>query len=262
MNAQIQVRISGMVLSLAIGYVTGTVTSATAGHEGDTPCQESPGSPQTNYRGSGIGEFTGGFWPSGVLGRDGVRARMQVFDPRDQGYKNAVVHSVYLWESDADAVETGWEQAKDAFAAPSIKGVVFAARVWNSEYVLSETHPTPFLDPGTDHLVKIEHNPNGGAPYRYEFTIDSNQWGFYAQSNMPSGGAVVAGTENFNSCEDFRTHAWNLDKQLVESGTWSNWVTPVVVMQNQTKWWKNVGANPPPEWWIYHCSQPWCLDDM
>jgi hypothetical protein len=183
---------------------------------------------------------------------------MHVYDPATQGFKDDVIHSVYLFESDDDLVETGWEQ-EESFGDD---GVVFAVKVVAGDYIPSDRHPTPFLNVGTDHTLKIERNPNGGAPSRFEFTIDTDQWGFFTQPNMQNGGAVVAGAENFDSCEDFRAHTWDLDRQLSPGGSYSTWGTPIVVSQDHTKWWRNEGAYPP-EWWIKHCpNDPNCADQM
>lgn len=249
-----------MALSFAVGFLVGdSVTAAWAGHETDTPCTDTD---PNSYRGAGIGEYSVSTWPADVLDRDGVRATMHVYDPRDQGYVDLVVHSIYIYESDRNFVETGWSQDKQAFSPPSIVAVVFAGKMVDANWIESGRHPTPFLDTGTDHTLKILRDPDGGAPKRYEFTIDSDQWGYMTQANMTDGGAVVAGTENFDSCEDFRTHAWALDKRMSPGGAWSNWGSLSAVVQEHTKWWRNEGATPP-EWWIKHCpNDPWCPDDL
>ncbi len=244
---------------LSVGFLFGQGWEAGADHESDTPCTDTD---PINYSGSGVGEFYVANWPDDVLGRDGVRAKMNVYDPRAQGYKDRIVHSVYIYESADDLVETGWRQSKSAFAPPSVEGVVFAVKVFAGDYIVSGTSPLPFLNPDEDHTLKISRNPDGGAPSRFEFTIDQNQWGFFSQPNMQSGGAVVVGTENFDSCEDFRTHAWNMGKQLVPGGAWSNFGTPRVVTQDHTKWWGHEQA-PGPEYSIKHCpNDPWCPDEL
>jgi hypothetical protein len=245
-------------LWVMVGLVAGLSSGASADHKDDTPCTDDDPS---SYRGSGIGQFTAGNWPNGVLGRDGARVHMHTYDPRDQGYKDHIVHSIYIYESDDDFIETGFWQDENYFASPSLSGVVFAVRVFAGGYIQSPHHPLPWLEANSDHTLKIERNPNGGAPARYEFSIDGDQWGHYAQSNMQSGGAVVAGVENFDSCEDLRMHAWNMDLQLTNGGAFSSWGSSWSVIQKHTKWWRDEGNSSTPEWWVQHCpNDPWCND--
>lgn len=184
---------------------------------------------------------------------------MHVYDVSDFGWEDEVVHSVYIFKSVDDFVEFGWAQAvgldEDAWT--------FAAKKFLGDDLVQSGYRTPILNIGTDHTVMIEHNPGGGADNRrFEFTVDGSFWGFYNQANISSGGAVVAGAENFDSCEDLRTHAFNMDKQLIPGGGWSDWGTPIVSSQDHTKWWWNEGSNPPPDWQVHHCSTAWCPDDM
>jgi hypothetical protein len=191
-----------------------------------------------------------------------VRVRMHIYNPEEQGYKDLVVHSIYIYESDDDLIEFGWFQDENYFVEPSDVAVVLRLKVFAGDTIEGGI-TAPFYDVGDDRTAKILRNPNGGAPSRFEFKIGNDDWGFFTQANMQSGGAVVAGVENFDSCEDLRMHAWDMDHQLIPGGTWSNWGTLMApgAYQVHDMWWWNQSASPP-EWWVKHCGSPWCPDDM
>jgi hypothetical protein len=240
----------GVLVSSFIGGFLIGVSPALAGHSTET-CSDAGFKEEMAVSESA--------WMN-VFGKAGDMADIRVIDPSPP-VADEIIRSIYLWKTEDDLVEFGYQHGAGAFP------LVFSVKVYNTNYSESfdgwPSNPNPGAGPlteGSNHTFRIWRNPNGDDANRIEMHRDGQYFGYYNHDRVVNA-AVLAGAEGFSRCDDMQTHVWTMKAKDCPSCSWVNWSAVRIARDiGPTKWWYNSKTQNPLEWWVHHCSVANCPD--